>query len=296
MVEGLRSAEGGDEMPDELATGFPMAELVARTGVPAATIRYYVTLGILPPPAQVARNRFLYDERHVECISLVRLLRERRHLSLEVISTMLPSLLESPESGAFRPEMWDQVVDAHVRSISDTSPAGRLIEAGINAFNTYGYADVRVDDVCRAALIAKGSFYRHFASKEELFFAACTTAGERAARELGERVGDRLLSAVELSELLEEAMAPVLPLFLDLLALTAQRRGGYAAVLGQLLLNLELAATKYLAREAAPATVPDPTTPPPIATSIVEQALMAGVRRLVEEPILESLQRDLGAL
>jgi AcrR family transcriptional regulator len=265
-----------------------MAELVARTGVAAATIRYYVSLGILPPPAQVARNRFLYYGRHVECLTLVRLLRERRHLSLEVIGRMLPSLLETPASGAaFRPEMWDQLVDAHVRSADDSSPAARLVEAGINAFNRHGYADVRVDDVCRAALIAKGSFYRHFASKEELFFAAAGTAGERAAREFDERAADGPNDSAELSELLEAAMAPVLPLFLDLLALTAQRRPGYGRVLGELLAGLEAVVEKHLPPElAAGAERPDLALLE-AATAVVEQALMAGVRSLVEGPILD---------
>jgi AcrR family transcriptional regulator len=280
-------------MSDELAAGFAMAELVARTGVPAATIRYYISLGILPPPAQVARNRFLYDERHVEVITLVRLLRERRHLPLEVISRVLPSLLESPASSAFRPEMWDEFVDAHVRSISDSSPGARLVEAGINAFNRHGYADVRVDDVCQAALIAKGSFYRHFASKEELFFAAATTAGERAARDFEERVGTETLSSPELVEVLEAAMAPVLPLFLDLLALTAQRRPGYGRVLGELLAKLESVVSGHLAPISPPsASVPPEVTVNPelalleASTYVVEHALMAGVRSLVEGPIL----------
>lgn len=272
-------------MSEELAEGFPMAELVTRTGVPAATIRYYVSLGILPPPAQASRNRFLYDERHVEVITLVRLLRERRHLSLEVIGQVLPALLESPASGAFRADMWDQLVDAHVRSISDASPGARLVEAGINAFNRQGYADVRVDDVCRAALIAKGSFYRHFASKEELFFAAATTAGDRAARELDETAGDEPRPGSELVELLEAAMAPVLPLFLDLLALAAQRRPGYARVLGQLLATLEGVVSRHI-RLAPDQDVDRDLALLVAATTVVEQALMAGVRSLVEEPIL----------
>lgn len=260
-----------------------MADLVARTGVPAPTIRYYVQLGILPPPTQVARNRFLYYERHVECLTLVRLLRERRHLSLEVIGRMLPSLLESPASGgaAFRADMWDQLVDAHVRSVDEGSPAARLVDAGINAFNRHGYADVRVEDVCSAALIAKGSFYRHFASKEELFFAAAGRAGERAAREFDERSGEESQRSVaELAEFLEAAMAPVLPLFLDLLALTAQRRPGYGRVLGDLLASLEAAVEKHLPQELDAGALLD------AATSVVEQALMAGVRSLVEGPIL----------
>ena len=55
-----------------------MSELVERTGVAAATVRYYLAAGVLPPPAKVAANRFLYDERHVELIRLIRVVRARR--------------------------------------------------------------------------------------------------------------------------------------------------------------------------------------------------------------------------
>ncbi len=84
-------------------SGFPMSELVRRTGVPPATVRYYTSIGVVPPARRVARNRFLYDERHVESVRLVRLLRERRQLPLETIARMLPELLEVSGSGVFRP-------------------------------------------------------------------------------------------------------------------------------------------------------------------------------------------------
>src|SRR5436190_21653292 len=40
---------------------FPVGELVARTGVPAATVHHYLKLGLLPPAHRAARNRFLYE-------------------------------------------------------------------------------------------------------------------------------------------------------------------------------------------------------------------------------------------
>ena len=39
---------------------------MARTGVPAASIHHYRRLGLLPEPERAARNRFVYDQRHVE--------------------------------------------------------------------------------------------------------------------------------------------------------------------------------------------------------------------------------------
>jgi AcrR family transcriptional regulator len=68
---------------------------------------------------------------------------------------------------------------------SDTAPAtsprrrrrkearpGEIIDAGLAEFAENGFAATRLEDVARRAGIAKGTIYRYFASKEELFEAA----------------------------------------------------------------------------------------------------------------------------
>ena len=42
-----------------------IADLVAETGVPRATIHSYLRLGLLPRPKRLSPARFAYDERHV---------------------------------------------------------------------------------------------------------------------------------------------------------------------------------------------------------------------------------------
>jgi AcrR family transcriptional regulator len=214
---------------------FSMAELLERTGVPAATIRYYLGLGLLPEPVRVSANRFLYDERHAELLRLIRLVRERRGLSIEAIGKVLPELLpdlyDKPSSGVFNPEMWDELIDAASHIAGVPSVPERLVAAGVALFRERGYADVSIDDVCRAAEIAKGSFYRHFASKEELFFATAEESVRRAAADL---VADAATTPVAESELLkriETAVEPYLVVFLDVASLAAQRRPGYGEAL-----------------------------------------------------------------
>jgi AcrR family transcriptional regulator len=258
--------------------GFPMSELVRRTGVPPATVRYYVSVGVVPPPRRVARNRFLYDERHVESVRLVRLLRERRQMPLDAIARVLPELFEASSGEVFRPEMWDQLVEAHTRSVARTSPAARLLEAGRLAFNRQGYADVRVEDVCEAARVAKGSFYRHFASKEELFFAASVEAADQAAREMEAGAGDEPLLVDEAVERLAVALQPNLALLLDLLAMAAQRRPGHGRVLRQVFTNLYRAVRSQISL-AAPASA---------AEEVLERALLVSLRRVVVSPLLDA--------
>ena len=47
-----------------------------------------------------------------------------------------------------------------------------LLDAALTVFRIKGYAATRVEDICEAADLTKGSFFHHFKSKEELAIAA----------------------------------------------------------------------------------------------------------------------------
>ena len=57
----------------------------------------------------------------------------------------------------------------------------RLLAATIDLVRANGYAATRVEDVCAAAGVTKGSFFHHFPSKEELAIAAARQWDERAS-------------------------------------------------------------------------------------------------------------------
>ncbi|HEY1636390.1 MAG TPA: TetR family transcriptional regulator [Acidimicrobiales bacterium] len=259
---------------------FTLAQLVERTGTTPATVRHYLDLGLLPRPHREAANRFRYDSRHEQAIRLIRLLQERRQLPLSQIRRLLPELLRIPGEQAFHPEMWDETVEVHLRERGRQLPSARLLRAGMAAFERHGFAEVRVDDVCRAAKVAKGSFYRHYRSKEELFFAAASAAGDEVARVFSAEAGPDGLDLDEAVGVLTEALSRHLPLLLDLMALAAQRRPGHARAARRIFAGLRAAVGEGVASgldaEEAGALV-------------VDRALSACLRRLVGD---ESMAPD----
>ena len=44
----------------------------------------------------------------------------------------------------------------------------KLLQAALHVIRSRGYAATRVEDICEAAHVTKGSFFHHFSSKEEL--------------------------------------------------------------------------------------------------------------------------------
>src|ERR1700743_1767214 len=54
----------------------------------------------------------------------------------------------------------------------------KLLIATLGVIRAKGYTATRIEDICEAAGLTKGSFFHHFASKEELALAAAEYWGE----------------------------------------------------------------------------------------------------------------------
>jgi AcrR family transcriptional regulator len=210
--------------------------LSERTGTPVPTIHHYRNLGLLPEPIQLASNRFLYDERHVEALEVIRLLRHGRNLPLEVIREVLSDLLPAGGPGQLSLADWDLLIEAHLERSGPGVVSARLVAAAREAFAQHGYAGVNVADICTAAGIAKGSFYRYFDSKDAIFLAA--------ARSTVEAVGDQLdkmpaaMSERQATERLQLLLGPMAPLLLEVALAELRRQPNLAGVVAAIAAGL----------------------------------------------------------
>jgi AcrR family transcriptional regulator len=102
-----------------------------------------------------------------------------------------------------------------------------------------------VDEICHAAAIAKGSFYRHYGSKEELFFAASRTAANRAITQFLIATSENRSPEFGFQQLIS-AVGPYLSIFLILASQASRQRNEYLE---------ELRVVSELIREAANAQV-----------------------------------------
>lgn len=196
------------------ADGFPLATLVARTGVPASTIHHYRRAGLLPGPEVDGGGRVRYGEAHVRALRVIRSLRGQRQLPLAEIARVLPELLAAEQA--------ESPAGADDASPTTSTASARVVDAAVELFLARGFADVTVSQIADRAGVAKGSVYRHFPSKEALFAAAVKTlvgnisasfAGAVAALGGPATVGgDRVKVAAVFAELMEPAM----PLLLEI--------------------------------------------------------------------------------
>ena len=79
-----------------------VSELSERSGVPVATIKYYLREGLLPAGEAIGRRRASYDESHLKRLRLIRTLRDQCDVPVAGIAALIAALDDSS-------------LDAHVR-------------------------------------------------------------------------------------------------------------------------------------------------------------------------------------
>jgi AcrR family transcriptional regulator len=159
---------------DAVGERYGIAEIVSLTAVPPSSVHHYLRLGLVPPPERTTANRFAYDERHVVALGIVRCMRQRGR-TLQEIHDVLPELWSKG-----RERVGSAVDDYLDQQASPPGARERLVEAAIVEFAGHDYGEVTITAVCARAHAAKGTFYRYFDNKAELFLAAAAAVVEQA--------------------------------------------------------------------------------------------------------------------
>ncbi|WP_055698145.1 MULTISPECIES: MerR family transcriptional regulator [Streptomyces] len=144
-----------------------LAELSRRSGVPTATIKYYLREGLLPPGQRVSATQAEYDASHLQRLRLVRALIQVGRVPVasarEVLTaledesldhnsrlgTAVWALPHGPEAGEedTAAEEARRTVDAllarldweHAQEYGDESPAYRMLVTAVAALSRLGY-------------------------------------------------------------------------------------------------------------------------------------------------------------
>lgn len=77
-----------------------LSELATASGVPPATVKYYLRQGLLHPGAQLGPRSADYEESHLRRLRVVQALTEAAGLSLAQVKTMV-ELIEHPQEDLF---------------------------------------------------------------------------------------------------------------------------------------------------------------------------------------------------
>ncbi len=234
---------------------YSVSELSRITDVSVPSIHHYRRLGLLPAPHEAAANRFQYDETHVEALRAIRTLRKRPGLSLAAIGELLPSLLSNQHEQAFRTDMWDEVIAAHLRLAESSSPAAQLVATARKLFSEDGFAHTNVEDITLAAGLAKGTFYRHFASKEEIFLSAVRSVPQAVAEAL--RRAPSPMEPSQLQRKLEAALHPFAGLVLEATVRAMHGEEGHEGLMGEVTRPLTAEVARRLSPRRSATTASD---------------------------------------
>lgn len=102
-----------------------ISELARETGVPVATVKYYLREGLVPPGERHEVNQARYDERHVRRLRLVRALIGVAGLSIAQVREVVAAV-DDPDLALH--DLLGEVQNA-VAGSGPTEPDGRIVSA-----------------------------------------------------------------------------------------------------------------------------------------------------------------------
>ncbi len=81
--------------------------------------------------------------------------------------------------------------------------AEKMLDAAARLFGTQRFHEVRMEDIAAEAQVAKGTIYRYFSDKEELFLALLERSSVQVVRRVEERLGGAATARARLEALVQ---------------------------------------------------------------------------------------------
>jgi DNA-binding transcriptional MerR regulator len=123
-----------------------ISQLAAATGVPVATIKYYLREGLLHEGELTAATQARYDDTHVRRLNLIRALTGTAGLSVSASREVLLAMETPPESGHDFLGIAHQAVTRPARADVDLAAAQELLDR-------WGWGAAECDRNTQAALV-----------------------------------------------------------------------------------------------------------------------------------------------
>jgi AcrR family transcriptional regulator len=134
---------------------YRISELSRISAVPIPTIRFYIKEGLLPPAIKAGKTSAFYSDEHLERLLFVKKQKTEERKSLATIKEELRRMPLSPVS--------DDIITG------SSEKKDGIVSAAIVLFVKKGLGETSIDDIVNEARIGKGTFYRYFKDKDDLF-------------------------------------------------------------------------------------------------------------------------------
>lgn len=136
---------------------YKISELSQISETPVPTIRYYIKEGLLPPPIKTGKTFAYYSDNHLSRLNIIKKLQTGNPPSLAAIKEKLDKLpvISPPDEGTL-------IVSSEKRNA--------IVSAAIKLFIEKGLGGTSIDDIVTSSKIGKGTFYKYFKDKNDLFF------------------------------------------------------------------------------------------------------------------------------
>ncbi|RJP23032.1 MAG: MerR family transcriptional regulator [Deltaproteobacteria bacterium] len=154
---------------------YRISELSRLTKVPVPTIRFYLREGLLPPAIKTAKTMAFYTGDHLKRLIIIKKMQQHEGKTIAQIRDAIGTMPAPASIPA------DEI-------ITSSEKRDEIITSAIKLFIEKGLGKTSMDDIAAEAHIGKGTLYRYFKDKNELFIECADTIFYEMYRNIWEEI------------------------------------------------------------------------------------------------------------